>query len=98
MVQANGPSYTVIRGLEIPTGKLKGEFCDVALERISAVPFQVAAAIHTRPALVPMDWTEPLKTRVSDLGPEWQYWSRRFDRPPTPQNILAHVLTVLAAV
>jgi len=58
----------------------------------------VAAAIHTRPALVPMDMNGPLRTQASPLGWDWQYWSRRFDRAPTPQRLWAHILTILGEV
>jgi hypothetical protein len=37
-------------------------------------------------------------TQASKLGPDWQYWSRRFDRPPTPQRLWTHILTVLTEV
>ena len=87
-----GQSYTVVRDFTIPTGSLAGRMCDVALLRPPGVPYAVPAAIHTRPALVPMG---TLTTQASALGPEWQYWSRRFDHPPTPQRVWTHVLTVL---
>jgi hypothetical protein len=45
-----------------------------------------------------MDMNGPLRTQVSPLGPDWQYWSRRFDRPPAPQRVWAHILTVLGEV
>jgi hypothetical protein len=87
--------YTVALGVEITTGGLRGRSCDVALLRVTANPYVVPSAVHTRPALVAMDMTEPLKTQGSPLGSDWQYWSRRFDHTPTPQRIWAHVLTVL---
>ncbi len=88
--------YTVIEALEIPCGSLAGRICDVAIARTDSVPYVVAPAIHTRPALVPMNSAQPLATQPSPIGPdEWQYWSRRFDRPPTPKAILAHILTIL---
>jgi hypothetical protein len=91
----NGLSYTAVRSVMLPNGALKGRRCDIAIARDNSVPFIPPAAIHTRPALIPMDMTEPLKTQGSPLGPEWQYWSRRFDRPPTPKALWAHILTVL---
>jgi hypothetical protein len=92
---ANGQEYSVVRDLEIATGGLRGKRCDAALQRVITDPYVVPAAIHTNPALVAMDMTEPLKTQPSPLGNGWQYWSRRFDQPPTPQRIWAHVLTIL---
>lgn len=91
---ADNQSYSVVRNLEIPTGSLGGRQCDVAIQRNASVPYVVPQAIHTRPALVPMA-PEPLKTQASGIGPEWQYWSRRFDRTPTPKGIWTHILTVL---
>ncbi len=91
----NNQEYTVARDVEITTGGLRGKRCDVGLLRVSTEPYVVPAAIHTRPALVQMDGSEPLRTQASPLGEEWQYWSRRFDHAPTPKRIWAHVLTVL---
>ena len=93
-----GQFYTVIHSVEITAGSLRGRRCDVALLRPATVPYTVASAIHTRPALVPMDTAGPLKTQSSVLGADWQYWSRRFDHAPMPHQILAHVLSVLSEV
>ena len=95
---ATGAPYIVVRDITIPTGSLVGRICDVALARCQSVPYICPPAVHTRPALVPMDTVGPLKTQVSQLGPDWQYWSRRFDRSPSPQRIWTHVLTVLTEV
>lgn len=94
----HGTSYTLIRDTTITTGSLAGRSCDVALARCQTVPYVCPPAIHTRPALVPMDMSGPLRTQASPLGADWQYWSRRFDRAPTPQALWAHVLTVLGEV
>jgi hypothetical protein len=94
----NGHPYIVVRQVIIPAGLLAGRICDVALARCQSVPYIVPPAIHTRPALVPMDMSGPLRTQASPLGPDWQYWSRRFDRPPTPQRVWTHVLTILGEV
>ena len=88
-------AYTVVRGYAIPTGALAGRTCDIAMERVGTVPFVVPAAIHTRPHLVPMDGTEPLKTMASGIGTEWQYWSRRYDHEAEPKKIWAHINTIL---
>jgi hypothetical protein len=94
----NGHPYTVIRQVTIAAGSLAGRTCDVALARCQSVPYLVAPAIHTRPAMVPMDTGDPLHTQPSPLGPDWQYWSRRFDHSPTPQRVWAHILTILGEV
>jgi hypothetical protein len=91
----NEATHSVVRAVVLPKGALKGRTCDIAIGRDGSVPFVPPAAIHTRPHLVPMDANEPLKTMESALGADWQYWSRRFDRPPTPQNLWTHILTVL---
>ena len=90
--------YIVVRNVTVPAGTLAGRVCDVALARCQSVPYMCPPAIHTRPALVAMDMAGPLKTQASSLGVEWQYWSRRFDRAPSPQWIWTHVLSVLAEV
>lgn len=90
-----GNEYSVARRFEIQTGGLRGRSCDVAIQRVATSPYVVPSAIHTKPALVRMDSGEPLGTQGSPLGEGWQYWSRRFDHPPSPQRIWAHILTIL---
>ncbi len=87
--------YTVVRQVVLPAGPLRDRVCDIAIARVETVPYVPPAAIHTNPALVPMSSGAPLGTQASGIGPGWQYWSRRFDRPPTPQGLWAHVLSVL---
>lgn len=91
-------AFTSVSNVEVPAGSLRGQRCDIAIQRINTVPYTVPAAIHTRPPLVPMSPGEPLGTQQSSLGPDWQYWSRRYDRPPTAQGIWAHVLGILSNV
>ncbi len=91
----DGGTYIVIRQVELPEGALRGRVCDIAVRRDEAVPYVPPAAIHTLPALVPMNTAEPLGTQTSGVGDEWQYWSRRFDHPPTPKALWAHILTIL---
>lgn len=95
---SSGHPYIVVREVTLPIGDLAGTECDIALARCQTVPYVVPPAIHTRPALVPMDMSGPHKTQSSALGADWQYWSRRFDRPPTPQAVWTHVLTVFNEV
>ncbi len=93
---SDNQEYVTVRDAEIPQGGLKGTRCDVAILRNGGEPYVPPAAIHTRPALVEMTMTEPIKTQASAIGPEWQYWSRRFDRPCIPQILWAHIMTVLS--
>lgn len=95
---SSGYPYIVVRYLVISCGPLAGRRCDAALARCRTIPYVVPSAIHTRPALVVMDMVGPNKTQASPLGPDWQYWSRRFDREPTPKAIWTHILTVLNQV
>lgn len=90
--------YIVVRDVTVTAGTLAGHVCDVALARCQSVPYMCPPAIHTRPVLVAMDMAGPLKTQASPLGAEWQYWSRRFDRVPSPQLIWTHVLSILTEV
>ena len=87
--------YLVVRDVKLPKGSLRGQQCDIAIQRNKMVPYVPPAAIHTRPHLVPMDGNEPLKTMESKIGPDWLYWSRRYDHRPTPKDLWAHILTVL---
>lgn len=95
IIGRDGQSYSVVRELTIPAGGLCGRICDVGVQRAATEPYTVPAAIHTRPALVRMDMVGSLKTQASPIGDDWQYWSRRYDRIPTPKGIWVHVLTVL---
>ena len=61
---ANGHPYTVVHQVTITAGPLAGRSCDVALARCQSVPYVVPPAIHTRPALVPMDMIGPLRTQA----------------------------------
>lgn len=91
----DGQPYLVIKGITIFGGSLDGRQCDVGVLRTTENPWVPQAALHVRPVLIAMGQHN---TQASPLGPEWQYWSRRFDRIPTPRGFLAHVLTCLAGV
>lgn len=95
---AYGTSYTVIHDYPITTGSLARRTCDVALQHSAAVPYVAPAAIHTRPALVPMDMVGRYRTQQSPLGSEWQYWSRLLRGQPTPQALVAHIATIFSEV
>lgn len=84
---------------EIKSGSLVEKKCDVAIEWTVAIPYVFPAAIHTRPHLLPMDMNnQKIKTQNSGVGSEWQYWSRRLDRQPTPKNIVTHIATIFRCV
>lgn len=91
----DGARYTVVRQVALPAGPLRGRVCDIAIQRVESVPYVPPPALHTNPALVPMSSGVPLGTQASAIGPGWQYWSRRFDRTPTPHGLWAHVFSVL---
>jgi Prokaryotic E2 family E len=94
-----GPqTFIIIRDYVIPAGNLAGRSCDVAIERTTTVPYVAPAAIHTRPALVPMDMGSSLRTQSSPLGSDWQYWSRVVRGQPNPQKIVAHIATIFSEV
>lgn len=95
---ADGLTYTVVRNFSIPVGSFKDRTCDLAIHRPVEEPYVCPAAIHVRPHLVAMDPNPPLATQQSKIGSEWQYWSRRFDRPANPKAIWAHVLTIFKEV
>lgn len=87
--------YTVIRGYRITVGSLAGTTCGVAIQRAAGNPMTVPSAIHTNPPLIAMGTRN---TQNSPIGGEWQYWSRRLDRPPTPENLWAHIATIFSEV
>jgi hypothetical protein len=86
--------YLVVRDIRIAGGILDGKTCDVAVLRTAEDLWVPQAALHVRPALLPMGQHN---TQASPVGPEWQYWSRRFDRVPTPRSFFAHILTCLGS-
>jgi hypothetical protein len=91
-----GNQYSVVRDVTVTAGSLAGNVCDVALQRLPAIPYQAPPAIHTRPHLVQADKAATLAIQASALGVDWQYWSRRLDRPPSPKTLWTHILTVLS--
>jgi hypothetical protein len=80
--------YTLVKGFTVSNGNTY----DVGIKRNAGTPWMPEPALHVRPHRVPMG---EVASQASALGPEWQYLSRRFDRPPTPQSFVAHILTVL---
>jgi hypothetical protein len=89
---ASGQSFMVIKDVPINRGSHEGQHCEVALLRSNDNPWLPEAKLHVRPHLTPMgqNFSQP-----SPLGADWQYLSRRFDRPPTPRSFYAHILKVL---
>jgi hypothetical protein len=85
-------SYLVIKALPISVGSHAGKTCDVGILRSTANPWVPQAAVHVRPHLVRMGHAA---SQGSNLGTDWQYLSRRFDKVPAPKAFLAHILTVL---
>jgi hypothetical protein len=79
--------YTVIGGFTA-----NGRTYDVGVKRNAGTPWLPEAALHVRPHRVKMGDSA---SQGSPLGDEWQYLSRRFERAPTPQSFIAHILTVL---
>ncbi len=94
---ADNASYTVVRNYPIPAGSLAGRECDIAIGRVTSVPFVLPPVIHTRPALVPMDMGR-YHTQQSPVGAEWQYWSRVLVGQPSPRAIVAHIATIFSEV
>jgi hypothetical protein len=88
-----GLEFVVIRGVKIAGGSHAGTTCDVAIPRTTENPWVPQAQVHVRPHLVAMG--SQTASQPSQLGADWQYLSRRFDRPPTPKGFFAHILTVL---
>lgn len=88
-----GQTYVVIRGIPVPGGRHAGKLCDVAVIKDPSNPWIPTTQLQVRPHLTAMGQRA---ANPSPLGPEWQYLSRRFDRPPNPRTFYAHVLSVLS--
>ena len=98
LVGNDSQTYSVVRDFEPTKGSLKDKTFDVAFLRVTAEPYNFPSAVHTKPILVAMNTGAPFATQGSGIGPEWQYWSRRYDRPHTPRGIWAHVLTIFGEI
>jgi hypothetical protein len=98
VIGKDGQQYSVVKDFHIINGSLKGSVCNLGFLRPNTVPYLFPAAIHTFPALVEMNSGVPLCTQPSLLADGWQYWSRRFDRAPTPKSVWAHIQTIFGEV
>lgn len=90
---ANGTGFILIKGVQITGGSRAGSTCEVGIIRQPGNPWVPHPSVHVRPHLVPMGQRN---SQNSQLGADWQYLSRRFDKVSTPKNFLSHILTVLA--
>ncbi len=84
--------FLVIAELVIGAGTHAGKTCAIGIRRSDGNPWVPENAVHVRPHLVTMGQAA---SQASPLGGEWQYLSRRFDRPPSAKNFLTHILTVV---
>lgn len=87
-----GGEYLVIRNVTISGGTQDGRSCDVGILRTDGNPWVPQAALHVCPQLVTMGQAA---SQASELGPDWQYLSRRYGRAATPREFFTHILTVL---
>jgi len=91
-------TYLVIHDYEIPAGRLKGTKADIGILQAMGMPYTAPAAIHTKPHLVPMDMQSSLRTQLSGIGDEWQYWSRVLRGVPNPKAFVVHIATIFSEV
>jgi hypothetical protein len=84
--------YLHLVGVRIAGGSHDATVCEVAILRTTESPWAPQTAVHVRPHLVTMG---QMNSQNSPLGSDWQYLSRRFDKPSTPKNFYAHILKVL---
>jgi len=90
---ANGNNL-VIKNAVVPSGRLAGRTCDVAIAVTNSQPFNPPPYFHTRPPLV--DNGPANGTQAGQISPEWQYWSRKWTSPPrSPEDVWAWILTAL---
>lgn len=92
-VTASGANFVIIKAVQIAGGSRAGTTCEIGIIRQPGNPWVPHPSVHVRPHLVPMGQRN---SQNSQLGADWQYFSRRFDKAPTPKNFLSHILTVLA--
>jgi len=80
---ADGLQYAVISGFEIPAGNFTGRTIDLAIPAPNDYPRSFGASIHLKanPHLVPFGNIPNVRNVINSpaLGPEWQYWSYRFN-------------------
>jgi hypothetical protein len=89
---SNNVDFIVVTGFTVPTGKHARRAVDVAVQFSTQIPYVAPSAIHVRPHLVAAGTQS---SRDSELGSEWQYLSRQAGRVTSPQQMVAHIASVL---
>ena len=97
----NASGNWVIFRYDVPGGRFTGQVVDLAFDVPTDFPRTPPSGPHLRPQLLPIglgDGQHPSKVDASNLGPDWEYWSRPYvneHRPwrgrETVQTYLAHV-------
>jgi len=93
----DGQTYAVFRDFEIEIGKFSGRIIDLGLIVFQDYPRIVHNSIHVKatPQLFEKSDTVPRVRNIlnSGLGPEWRYWSYRFNATPedTAVNLMSQI-------
>jgi hypothetical protein len=92
-LKGNNGDNLVAHDVTIPAGPFAGKVCDIALQCTDSIPFLPHPAFHTKPALAAAGTNS---TQAGQITGEWQYWSRRWPKPPvSADEVWAWVLTTL---
>lgn len=95
----SGLPYAVMDNFEIPAGTFVGRVIDLAIPAQADYPRSLPASMHLKATpthLVPMGSTGRRNTLASNLGPQWQYWSYRFN--PRPSNPTAELMSQINGI
>ena len=76
---SNGVVYAVITGFNIPAGSFAGRVINLALPAPTDYPRSLGASMHISPHITKFENIPNIRNvMASHLGPDWQYWSYRF--------------------
>jgi hypothetical protein len=98
------PNDFVVFPLDVPVGKFAGQKIQLGLQITGDVPLNPPGGPHVSPQLLPLN-QEPNPhpkggVHKSDLGAEWQYWSRPFkdwrEGERTARRYMAHIMNLFA--
>jgi len=91
--KGNNGDNLVVHDVTIPAGPFAGKICDIALQCTESNPFMPHPSFHTKPALAAAGTNS---TQAGQISPEWQYWSRKWSKPPlSADEVWSWVLTAL---
>jgi hypothetical protein len=97
VITADRINYAVIQDFEIPFGRFQGRIIDLGIPVPNDYPRLVGTSIHIKATPQLLEYTDTISNVrniiASKLGPEWRYWSFRFEvfSENTAKNLLSQI-------